>query len=250
MRFMKSNINILSYNSDETIEYYKRLNTRGLFNYEQILISEYFDENTNILDIGCGAGRTTLKLKEQGFKVVGIDFSEEMIKVSKKINNTIDYQVQNIIKTNFCDNQFDGALFSFNGLMLLCSLEDRMKAMQEINRIIRKEGIFIFTTPYLDNKINKGYWKEKINSYGKELNKFTEVEKIELGDEILEDNGSKFYIHVPFLREIRKLIIDCGFSIVFEVRRLDYFNEENNEQELDDNYIWVIKNEKNRIQRN
>jgi len=37
-----------------------------------------------VLDVGCGGGRKSRYLIEQGFRVVGIDFSEKMIEIAKR----------------------------------------------------------------------------------------------------------------------------------------------------------------------
>ena len=39
---------------------------------------------TSVLDIGCGAGRFTIPLAERGMKVVGIDYSSEMIRLANE----------------------------------------------------------------------------------------------------------------------------------------------------------------------
>ncbi len=43
----------------------------------------YLKKGDKILDVGCGAGLKTKYLIEQGFEAVGIDFSEEMVKLAK-----------------------------------------------------------------------------------------------------------------------------------------------------------------------
>lgn len=40
--------------------------------------------NKSVLDIGCGAGRFTLPLAERGMKLVGIDYSTEMIRMANQ----------------------------------------------------------------------------------------------------------------------------------------------------------------------
>ena len=52
----------------------------------KIILAKYLllDKNEKILDFGCGTGRFTSWLKERGFKVVGIDITEEMLDVAKK----------------------------------------------------------------------------------------------------------------------------------------------------------------------
>ena len=44
------------------------------------------------------------------------------------------------------DQQFDVALFSYNGFELLPGYQGKMAALSEIHRVLKAEGIFIFTT--------------------------------------------------------------------------------------------------------
>lgn len=43
--------------------------------------------NNKILDLGCGEGRDTIHLLEQGYDVLGIDYSIEAINISNKLSN-------------------------------------------------------------------------------------------------------------------------------------------------------------------
>lgn len=237
------NLNEAFYNNDEVVKYYAKFNTNGLFSYEQTLIDTYFKKYDYILDIGCGTGRVTKELNKQGFCSLGIDSSESMIRLANKMN--VNAIINDVTSMTFASNTFDSCIFSFNGLMLITSYEERCKAINEISRVTKKHGIFIFTTPFLDNKINNEYWISKINSLNFSADNLSFEQKIQLSDEILEDNNKKYYIHVPFLDEVHTLLKQSPFKIITFGRRLDDFSEEIFEEELDDNYYWVVKNEKN-----
>ncbi|HZY40293.1 MAG TPA: methyltransferase domain-containing protein [Mucilaginibacter sp.] len=63
-----------------------------------------------ILDLGCGTGHLTNKIKERGADVTGIDASEDMIAKAKESFPEIDFQVADAIDFHF-DEPFD-AVFS------------------------------------------------------------------------------------------------------------------------------------------
>lgn len=233
--------NLQSYLDHETVEYYNWLSKYGLFIYEKTIVDSFFPSGSTVLDVGCGTGRTTMGLNTLGFQVCGIDYSNTMIEKAREQFPQLDFRIQNVLDLKFPDNTFDCALFSFNGLMLVGSYSDRRQALTEIMRVVRPNGVFFFTTPFLDNKISGEYWKSKIGEYKKDISNFSDDDLLSLGDEITDEGRIKFQLHVPFKSEIQRMITETNCSIVLEGRRLDLFPEEKAEDELDDNYIWVVK---------
>jgi len=233
--------NIESYSYDIIVKYYKKISEYGLFNYEKSMISSYFHKPSKVLDVGCGTGRTTIALNRMGYDVIGIDYSAKMIEVAKKIAPNILYEIQDARSLTFDSETFDYVLFSFNGLMLLETYTDRKKVVLEIARVLKKGGLFFFTTPFLDNKIDKKYWQEKIKSFNKNIEDFTTAELLKLGDDIINEDGVEFQLHIPFIKEIYKLMDECCFEVLSSERRLDSFTEDPHETELDDNYLWIVK---------
>lgn len=229
-----------SYNNAEIVNYYSKFISAGLFHYEELLIKKYFVIGGKTLDVGCGAGRVTIPLFERGYQVIGMDYAEKMIEAARALNGSVDYRVGNILSTSFSDQEFDNIIFSFNGLMLLGTYEYRLLATKEIRRMLKRDGNFIFTTPYLDNKVTKPYWREKANSLQININGMTWEQQIELGEEYLEDYNNGFFLHVPFISEIKKMMDEAGMEVLFSARRLDYSGLEKMEEELDDNYLWVV----------
>lgn len=50
-------------------------------------------ENTkSLLDFGCGTGRFASRIGDMGIEYAGIDTSENMIRIAKKINQSSDFQ--------------------------------------------------------------------------------------------------------------------------------------------------------------
>jgi len=103
-----------------------------------------------MLDIGVGGGRTTHFFAGRVASYTGIDYSESMIKACTERFPQEKFLICDVRNMDiFDDNSFDLVLFSFNGLDSL-SHEDRLKALKEIKRVCRKEGIFFFSTHNLN----------------------------------------------------------------------------------------------------
>lgn len=135
--------NIASFSSDISVEKYSKKYLRP---GEEYVIRNYMPAESAVLDLGCGAGRTTSHIFENGCKVVGVDISETLIARAKKDYPEIDFRVMDARKMDFKDGVFDAVFFSFNGIDNLLSLTEREKAISEIRRVLKPGGYFIYSS--------------------------------------------------------------------------------------------------------
>ena len=94
-----------------------------------------------ILDLGCGGGNHIKFLAEEGFNYYGIDGSEESIRLSNLILNTIDnpkLKVSNFIELDYSDYFFDAIIDRQS--MGHNKKEDIKLILSEIRRILKKGG--------------------------------------------------------------------------------------------------------------
>ncbi len=139
-----------SYSGKTIVENYGKYALEiGLWRSEEIMTCKYFKKAGLILDIGCGAGRTTIGLYQLGFNsITGIDISPGMVRkarrITKALNLPIIFLTGNVLSLPFQDNSFDGALFSFNGIMQIPGEKSRIAAMSEIRRVLKHKGILYF----------------------------------------------------------------------------------------------------------
>ncbi|MGM0500662.1 MAG: class I SAM-dependent methyltransferase, partial [Bacillota bacterium] len=212
--------NFVKKSFEKAIENYSNaIENIGLWESEKYVINKYFDKNKSILDVGCGAGRTTFNLYEMGYKnIIGLDLTPEMISAAKTINKEkkteIEFIVGDATDLNFEDNSFDQALFSFNGLMQIPERKNRIKALKEIKRVLTENGIFIFTTHDRENNENfKEFWEkeEKTWKEGKQ-----DKRTYEYGDKILpSDNDDRdLFIHFPNREEIIECLEETGWKLI------------------------------------
>lgn len=131
----------------ESVTAYRQAVDHGLKDDEAAAIIRYFAEDgARVLDIGCGAGRTTGPLAELGFDVVGIDVSEPMVHEAQSLVPNVPFITSDVSALGFHDAVFEYALFSYNGLDLLWPEQKRHNALREIYRVLKPGGIFIFST--------------------------------------------------------------------------------------------------------
>jgi ubiquinone/menaquinone biosynthesis C-methylase UbiE len=110
--------------------------------------------NMKMLDIGIGGGRTTAHFAALTKEYVGIDYSKRMIRACQR--KFKEYPKKIIFTradarnmTLFKDSEFDFVLFSFNGIDSV-DYTDRIKILQEINRVTKNRGYFLFSSHNLN----------------------------------------------------------------------------------------------------
>ncbi|MFC1613184.1 class I SAM-dependent methyltransferase [Patescibacteria group bacterium] len=138
---LEEETNFKTFSSTEGQGIYKHYGLKGV---ERGVIRKYFVKpGAKLLDLGCGYGRTTKPLVEKKFDVIGIDIVPKMINIAKEDNPEIDYRLMSATKLEFPDNYFDYVLFSFNGIDFIYPEKRRIKALNEICRVLKPEGIAI-----------------------------------------------------------------------------------------------------------
>lgn len=103
--------------------------------------------NKKIIDLGCGEGRDTIFLTRQGFDVTGVDISLTALKKARKLALQAHLQPQflamNVLYLNgLSDETFDIA-FNMGCLHMITNPEERRSHIQNVNRILKKDGLFI-----------------------------------------------------------------------------------------------------------
>ena len=112
-------------------------------------------QGMKMLDVGVGAGRTTIYFAPLVHKYVGIDYSAKMITACKnkfKENKEWSFNISDVKNLgSFDDDEFDFVLFSFNGLDCMSgTYDDRQEALKEIRRVLKKDGCFFLSAHNLN----------------------------------------------------------------------------------------------------
>jgi|ERR1043165_6344677 SAM-dependent methyltransferase len=230
------------------IENYKYLTLLvGLWESEKYVFNKYLDKSFQILDIGCGTGRTTFGLYKIGYtNIIGVDLTPEMINAAKEINRNFSPRLKFLIgdatNLSFENERFDAAIFSFNGLMSIPQPENRLKAFKEINRVLRPDGIFIFTTH--DRESDEKYLQFWIDEKKKWDEGKQRSDLYQFGDLITTSKNEKgeIFIHIPDQQEVLDLLDKSCFKVIETFYRLDKFEEpEKVKEKSAECRFWIVE---------
>jgi ubiquinone/menaquinone biosynthesis C-methylase UbiE len=147
-----------------------------------------------ILDLGCGTGRHSIYLAQNGFKVYACDISQKAIDITRNLG--IKYGLEKSIKLslqNMFSLSYDNELFD----AILCiwvqghgTKKEIEKGVSESYRVLRKGGMII--TDYVSTK-------DKTFGIGKEIEPNTFI-----GGRDGEEGIPHYYITESELREMYK----------------------------------------------
>ena len=97
-------------------------------------VNELIDENDELIDLACGEGYYTSRLKAN--HKIGIDLSKPAIKYAAKIDKSTTYIISSIFNVPIESNSADKIITIFAPI-----------AKEEIHRLLKEKGIFILVKP-------------------------------------------------------------------------------------------------------
>ena len=141
-------------NEENLIKYYnkfnedKRLTTKhGLVEFYTSIkyIEKYIKKNDKIIDIGAGTGKYSIYFSNKGYDVTAVELVKHNLRLIESKDKSIKaYQGNAIDLKRFKDNSFDIVIL-FGPMYHLISMDDKLKALEEAKRIIKKNGLIFIS---------------------------------------------------------------------------------------------------------
>lgn len=118
--------------------------------FQADVFAQYVEPSAQILDVGCGYGRTLHQLATAGFtNLLGVDFAEEMIQRGQNQYPDLDLRVMAPgvlpLATASCD-----AVILFAVLTCIANDQDQEQLITEIQRVLKPGGI-LYVNDFLLN---------------------------------------------------------------------------------------------------
>lgn len=176
------------------------------------LFLDYIHNGDHVVDLGCGNGRLFSFLHNHlKIQYHGIDNSKNLLKKAKINNPEAKFSYGDLLETGCSDSSTDvvAAIASFHHLP---STKLREKSLKEIRRILKENGTLIITAWNLfQPKYKKYIWKARLRhilSFG----------RYDWRDTLIPwaKSGVKRYYYAFTAKELKKLLINAGFTILLE----------------------------------
>ena len=112
------------------------------------------EQNSAILDVGCGTGIVTVPLAETGLETIGIDLTEAMLERAKEKaegRDNLSFHRMNALEFEL-DTRFALAVMTGNAFQQFLSEEEIRTLLANIHRHLQKGGLLVF-----DTRLPEGY---------------------------------------------------------------------------------------------
>lgn len=208
-------------NLDIRVELHKRY-SKNKFGFNNWIFSNYqITDDIKVLELGCGTGelwKNQLDVIDKMEQLIVTDFSSDMVEKTKSVignRDNVEYKIMDIQNISFENETFDIVIAN----MLLHHVDDIDKALDEVNRVLKKGGIFYCATfgengvvDYLaslfKNEINQELENKTFtlqNGKNYLIRYFNNVEKLIYDDELQVTNIDDLVQYIQSLKGISEI---------------------------------------------
>ena len=148
MQALREELKLFYNNQDAYRENLKKLRIDWYENCLMLFLKHFSNKDACVLDIGCGLGTTTQYLGNEYKTVIGIDYSLKFCKHSKELVKPGNSSVY--VNSDACflpiKNECVDAILAY---AMIEHLYDVGKALEEMHRVLKKDGIILIHMPNL-----------------------------------------------------------------------------------------------------
>lgn len=164
--------------------------------YDSILKS---NDCHSILEVGCGSGMLARRFLKNGYKYLGVDLFNEMLKIARD-EIKVDAFIQSDMRNLLIDQKFDSILITGRSLAYVIDNKGIIDTLSGIHKLLKNNGVFVFGV-FEANGIfdNFGDFEQDIQHNNKQIRRISKLKKnLATGwtydwyaKYIIEENGEK-----------------------------------------------------------
>ena len=206
---------------DELIDWQRRAEAEN--NFFQNLLKAHGVET--VLDIACGTGFHSVVLKADGFEVTAADGAPNMLAQARENARRFGIDDLRLVEAewtrlgdSFAGERFDAVICLGNAFTHLFDEGDRIRALNEVYRLVNRDGIAVIDQRNYDAILDKGFSSKHQAYY---LGEKVDVRPEELSEDILKmryeyEDGEVHFLTVCPIRQdyVTNLLLNAGFRSV------------------------------------
>lgn len=111
-----------------------------------------------VLDVACGTGEYAIELEKQGYILQAVDLDGKMIEKSRNLGSKVKFMQGNMLNLgkDFNEEKFDAIYCIGNSLVHLDNLIEIQRFLQDVHKLLKERGVFIFQIINYDRIIANG----------------------------------------------------------------------------------------------
>lgn len=162
---------------------HSKIHPRDLELLEELI--QCLPKEAKVLDVGCGAGVPITRILSQSFDVIGVDLSEEQIRLARELVPEVGFICQDMTELGFPDESFD-AICSYYAIIHVPRDEHR-GLLRNFHRMLKPGGLVLLSMGF--------------------SNSTTDIEE--------DFFGARMYFSHFDAETSLKMLADCGFRIIW-----------------------------------
>jgi ubiquinone/menaquinone biosynthesis C-methylase UbiE len=143
----------------QSIAFYERLGAEGLAArtsaaWDQQIVTrlrEMILPGQRVLDAGCGYGRIAIPMAQAGYEVIGLDYSDGLLRVAREradaANVAVRWIRESMCRMTLADDSFDVVICLWSAFNELLEEEEQIAAVKEMHRVLRRGGWALIEGP-------------------------------------------------------------------------------------------------------
>jgi SAM-dependent methyltransferase len=188
-----------------------------LFRLDQEVLARHIRPPGSVVDLGCGTGRALIPLARRGLRGVGVDLSEDMLRIVQRKADAEKVPIQcvraNIVDLDWLrDHSVEYVLCLFSTLGMVQGAENRLRVLEHARRALKPGGLLVLHVHnFWFNLFDPGGPRWLVGN----LVQATLKRDVERGDKYFAYRGiPRMFLHVFTFRELRQALRRAGFRIL------------------------------------
>lgn len=124
-------------------EYDKEFSQEIYFLDEIRFFKRQLPKEAQVLDVGCGPGHIASYMKDSGFVITGIDFSDNMIELAKKRCRQSKFIKKDIEQFDYGKEKYNGIIASF--ILIHFNRSSTEKLLHRFHSSLDKKGVLLIS---------------------------------------------------------------------------------------------------------